>query len=138
MADLTDLDRPAYVADYGHPLAMAEALLRKVEPDSPLLAEQADAPDSNSGPSGGGGSTPPQGTIPHRVLSARLRANAIEDIPADVEAIIATNMERAFREQGDRHFHVADLVGDAFYVEGARMKRAICRTCGIDLEDRRA
>lgn len=81
--------------------------------DLPLLAERADAPDSNSGPSGGEGSTPSQGTVGHRVLSARVVLD-------------------------DRHFHVADLVGDAFYVDGVRMKHAVCRTCGLDLEDRRA
>lgn len=74
----------------------------------------ADAAVSNTAPSGGEGSTPSQGTvIGHKVLSARV--NLVS-----------------------RHFHVADLVGDGFYVEGVRMKHAVCRTCGEQLEDRHA
>ena len=112
--------------------------------DSPPAGGTADAPVSNTGPSGGEGSTPSPGTVEkfepfvaegwlgpdgsvgvferdsagavigHKVLSARVR---VDDVV---------------------HFHAADLVGDAYYVDGVRMKRAECRICGKPLEARRA
>lgn len=142
MADLTDLDRRP--ADYGHPMAMAEALLRQEARassaldgetqvlDSPPAGGTADAAVSNTAPSGGEGSTPSLGTI--RMLDER----DPHFEPGGLVPVIGHKVLSARVNLDDRHFHVADLVGDAFYRDGVRMKNAVCRTCGETMEARRA
>jgi hypothetical protein len=56
--------------------------------------------------------------VGHRVLSARVSP------PVD--------------EPVDKHLHLPEIYGEAFYERGQRMRRCRCRDCGADLEPRRA